>query len=181
MTNKLIIGVGGAGTNIAHFLVESLNDNSELLLINSDKASLDKHSTLNRIFLDLTLSSETTKPKKITDIVSSVKGEILRYTHNKAHLVIVVGLGGETGSYSASSIVNIVNNDLNNVILIAVLPFHFESSRRHLAEQELSKLTSLSNIKIISFDNELLMNNKKMGLTEAFEKANKAILSTILN
>ncbi|HIF5802249.1 TPA: hypothetical protein ACX3E3_004089 [Vibrio parahaemolyticus] len=73
MTETLIIGVSGAGTNISQYLVEKLPENTALLLINSDRTSLDKHSTTNSVYLDLTLSSETTIPRKLADTVNRKK------------------------------------------------------------------------------------------------------------
>ena len=59
MTKTLVIGVSAAGTNIGQFLIENMPNSTELLLINSDRKSLDKHSATNSVYLDLALSSET--------------------------------------------------------------------------------------------------------------------------
>ncbi|MGR5235530.1 hypothetical protein [Vibrio alfacsensis] len=179
MTETLIIGVSGAGTNIGQYLVENLPDNTALLLINSDRASLDNHSTTNSVCLDLTLSSETTIQRKLADTVNRMKNEILSYTHEKKNVFIVVGLGGNTGTNSISSITNLANISSKNVTLVAVLPFRFESSRRHLAEQKLTMLKNSLSLNIIEFDNDSVM-KRGMSLTEGFHKANETILSNIL-
>lgn len=180
MKKTLIVGVGGAGTNIAHFLAENFNSSSELLLINSDKTSLDTHSMANLIFLDLTSSSETKKSKKFIDAIEDMKDDISKYTHDKEHILLAVGLGGDTGTYSVSAITKILRNSLKKVTLVVILPFHFETSRRRLAEEKFSKITNISGINLIAFDNQSLMSDKKTSLVEAFNKANATLLSQFI-
>lgn len=179
MTKTLIIGIGGAGTNISQFLVENLNGSYEWLLINSDKKSLAKHPTTNSIFLDLALSAKPTIPKKFADAVQGMKSEISSHIQGKEQVVIVAGLGGESGTYSMPSIAQLAGMHSDNFTLICVLPFKFEESRRRLAEQELTTLKSTFPNQVVEFDNHSIM-DKKLSLTEAFQQANDTIL-TLLN
>ncbi|KAB2824306.1 hypothetical protein [Aliivibrio finisterrensis] len=179
MTKTLIIGVSGAGTNISQYLVEKMPDSPELLLINSDSKSLDKHLATNRVYLDLALSSETKRDLRLTDTVERMKNEILSYTYEKTNIIVVVGLGGNTGTNSIFAITNLTNMSSKNVTLVAVLPFRFESSRRRLAEQKLTMLKNSLSLNMIEFDNDSVM-NRDVSLTEGFQKANEIILSNIL-
>lgn len=178
MTKILIIGVGGAGTNISQFLIEHLRDSAELLLINSDMKSLNKHSTTDSVFLDLTLSLAPTLPQKFTDAVQRMKNEIFTHVQGKTHIVVVTGLGGDTGTYSIPAIAHLMSDYPEKMTVFTVLPFRFEESRRRLAEQELTTLKSTFGNQIIEFDNDSVM-DRGLSLTEAFHKANVSMLNNI--
>jgi cell division protein FtsZ len=178
MTPKLIIGIGGAGANISQFLTENLHGTSELLLINTDKGSLDKSSTANCVLLVLSLSSATKKSDKLIDTIGCVENEILKYAHDKSDVVITVGLGGCTGTYAFSSIANLLKKHSKKVTLVAVFPFSFEGERRRLAEEEFAAFKDSTNINVITFDNDSMARN--LSVTDGFRKANEAILASLM-
>lgn len=179
MVKKLIIGIGGAGANISQFIVENLNEMSELLLINTDKSSLDRHSTTNRILLDLTLSSDAKKSEKIANAASCVESELLKYSHDKSDIVIIAGLGGYTGTYAFPSIANLLRNNGKNVTLVVVFPFSFEGSRRRLAEEAFGAFKNSTTINTITFDNDSVM-ARNLSLNDVFRKANDAIITHVI-
>lgn len=145
--NILILGLGGGGSNIINTIFKDSKNPSlrsaRYTYADTDVLSLQIFkNNFGKAFETLTLDSE--EEEFPSDVLEGVE-----------RLFIVVGLGGKTGSYFASKVLQ-KTKDMNiQVSVFATLPFEFEYKRDFalgIAEQ----LREISPNDIYIFDNESL-------------------------
>lgn len=170
MTKTLILGIGGAGCNMAeavkrnataHHLTECAH-----LFADSDIKRLSEFD--GKGFETLTLQRDSdTFPK-----------DILKDVNN---LYIIVGLGGTTGSKFAEIAAKSANSTgVANVSLIVTLPFGFEGAKK--MDSALKALDSLSELQITVLKNEDLINRyPDLNFINAFEYSDNEVVKAMVS
>lgn len=99
-------------------------------------------------------------------------------------LIIIVGLGGQTGTkFVELAAIAAKDSGIDNVIVIATIPFVFEGDNRlQYAVSAAQRLSAINGLKLSVFNNEELMTKyPDLNFFNAFETADKEILNAITN
>jgi cell division protein FtsZ len=139
-----VLGIGGAGTHAVDRLNRDGLSGVELLVANTDARALNAAYTSERISLGQALTrglgaggdpelGRTAALESIAAVGERLSGASL--------VVLMVGLGGGTGSGAAPCIAQIARAQGAHVAVFATLPFSFEGRRRR--EQALAALDAV--------------------------------------
>ena len=158
-----IIGVGGAGTNAVDGL--RLDDLGEvgavqLAAINTDAQALANSPIPERLVIGRTVTRGLGAGGEV-DIgraaAEADRAEIARLVGQMDLVILIVGLGGGTGSAAAAVVAEVAAKTDALVLAFATSPFSFEGSRRkRIAEQSLGKLRQLVH-GLIPLPNDVLL------------------------
>lgn len=128
MDDIIVIGVGGAGCSMAEHFQTLLG--CPAIAINTDKTSLAK-SPLSRHLLigrDTFQKVGLANPVRGRAAAEESAKEIRQMLEGIRLLILTAGLGGVTGSGATPAIATIAMECGIKVIIVATLPFEFESS-----------------------------------------------------
>lgn len=172
-----IVGLGGAGVNILHIFGGSSAENVHLYALSPDERLGRDCGNVNFIQLgegqnhgmgtggdpELGRSAIFHSSKRIELILSNIRA-----------LVLVVGLGGGTGSGAAPLLAEMAKKAGVYLVTVAVMPFSFEGKRRRQqAEKAFRAVEELSDI-TLCFENDYMESlfAGETGAQAVFEKAN---------
>lgn len=158
-----IIGVGGAGTNAVDALkLDDLGENGqvEFAAINTDAQALAHSRIAEKLVIGRSVTrglgtgGEVEIGKKAAeadrDAMAAFLGEM-------DLIILVVGLGGGTGSTAANVVAEVAAKTQALVLAFATLPFSFEGSGRKLtAEESIGELRQLVH-GLIPLPNDVLL------------------------
>ncbi|QQG35067.1 MAG: hypothetical protein HYS16_00530 [Deltaproteobacteria bacterium] len=176
-----ILGIGGGGIKALKAIIKNGDiQNVTFFAIDEDlKSNLEKVKLKavirNVIYLQSNLQSE----RKI-----SMENflEIEKSLIDIDVLFLIVGLGGATGSWVSSIVVEIANKQGILTICIATIPFLFEGERQEKAKTILKILRGVVDTLIpIQSDNLLEMSDSRISIIAAFETINQVILNMVTN
>ncbi len=161
----LIIGVGGAGSEIATNINQQFD--SECLLISTHDKDLNK---------DVSRSVKITTDQIINPSINTIKSSTYR-ANNKIKdiiigyktIIIVANLSGKNGNGIAPTISQICRNENKNLISLIIMPFKFEKSRLFISSISLKHLKRDSDCMIIFDNNALLDSNPNLTKSECHE------------
>jgi cell division protein FtsZ len=174
-----VVGIGGAGSNIINRLKEHV-DQVETVAVNTDAQHLydvdaDKKILIGR---DITRGLGALYPEvgaraaenSSNDIDSALDGDVI---------ILVVGLGGGTGTGAAPIISRIARNKAIS-LAIAIKPFAMEgSSRLKTAEDGLVELKeSLGSV--IVLENDALMKFSDLNMNEVMLEIPKKLVANVV-
>lgn len=173
MTETLIIGIGGGGTNIAHEMARTLK--CRMVSVNThDHPELDP--SIERILV----GQKTCKghpaftPARGRRAAQESWEVLATLVSSRARVVLVAGLGGGTGTGATLELARIARERDVDVVCAVTLPFSFETERRDRAAEALRELTN-DGFTVLLEDNakaqEILENGNK-GLTTLLETVN---------
>lgn len=158
-----IVGVGGAGTNAVNGLrLDDLGDGGKVQLaaINTDVQALanspiDEKLVIGRsVTRGLGAGGEVKIGKKAAE---ADRNAIARLIGDMDLIILVVGLGGGTGSAAANVVAEVAAKTQAIVLAFATLPFSFEGSRRkRIAEDSIGELRQIVH-GLIPLPNDLLL------------------------
>ncbi|MGR5320550.1 hypothetical protein [Vibrio sp. DNB22_19_1] len=179
MSNDLLVGIGGAGLNVVSFIKDNYACFTTLGL-NTD------FSANNEKYLDIKIDLSNEKPSETKSVDAIIKNyernkeQVIDILNDYESIVFIVGLGGIVGTNIIFKLVELAQIMNKSITVFAIIPFNFEGKRRSLALDKLSTINVQSDVKVLVFDNQGLMeNSRKMPITEAFETINKDILTKI--
>ena len=184
-----IIGLGGAGCNIATYLYKkgfkatySCLSNAErtdlppkFLFIEHHLFSKEKRNLLN--FMQIKWDEEGTKP----DLDTTIPNPIEKILNKNARFILLVGLGHLTGSYLVKQFTDFLKDNKKEFAVVCTTPFSFEHETTHelsnRIKEELEKLTNF-----YCFSNENIQEKYgNMGMSKAFEKGNEEVWNICQN
>jgi len=155
-----VIGLGGAGTNVVDSL--KLNDLSDVRLaaVNTDTQALNQSLVGEKLLIgrSLTRGLGTGGEVEIGRAAAEAdRDAIERLVADTDLVILVVGLGGGTGSAVAPIIAQIAAKTDALVLAFVTLPFSFEGARRKkVAEESIGELRTLVH-GLIPLPNDVLL------------------------
>lgn len=155
-----IIGVGGAGTNAVDGLkLDDLGD-VRLAAINTDAQALANSPIAEKLVIGRSITRGLSAGGEV-DIgrkaAEADRDAIARLIADMDLIVLVVGLGGGTGSAAAPVIAEVAAKTDALVLAFATLPFSFEGARRQrIAEESLGELRKMVH-GLIPLPNDMLL------------------------
>ncbi|MGB0257099.1 MAG: cell division protein FtsZ, partial [Coraliomargarita sp.] len=155
-----IIGLGGAGTNAVDGLkLDDLGD-VRLAAINTDAQALGNSPIAEKLVIGRSVTrglgagGELEIGKKAAE---SDRDAMARLIADMDLIILIVGLGGGTGSAIAPVIAELAAKTDAVVLAFATLPFTFEGARRkRIAEESLGELRGLVH-GLIPLPNDMLL------------------------
>ena len=175
-----VVGVGGGGNNAVNRMVDSGLRGVEFISLNTDKQALLASKATTKIQIGDKLTKglgaggipeigEKAANESIDDIAQVIKGADMVF--------ITAGMGGGTGT-GAAPIVATVAKEMG-VLTVAVItkPFTFEGIKRMKnAEKGIINLKeAVDTLLVIPNDKLIMLDDKKISLIEAFNKADDVL------
>ncbi len=164
--NKVtVLGLGGAGGKIVHYLQEKGADYN-LLYVDDDEQCI-MESTVN------TIRVADCKGNDIETLVSAIG--------NSEKLIVVTGLGGNFGVIAVPMVAYIAEEMELDIDFILSYPAKFEGKRRKDNADLVVELLSQSNINLTIYEFDKLINNldRKISLNDMFNIMNEVIYQEI--
>jgi cell division protein FtsZ len=179
-----VLGIGGAGTHAVDRLNRDGLSGVELLVANTDARALSAAYTSERISLGQSLTRglgaggdpELGRTAALESI--AVVGERLS---GASLVVLMVGLGGGTGSGAAPCIAQIARAQGAHVAVFATLPFSFEGRRRREQALEALDALRLEADLVICFENDRMSNvaDPASGIEDAFQSVDSLLAQSV--
>ncbi|MGB9674714.1 MAG: cell division protein FtsZ, partial [Nanopusillaceae archaeon] len=175
-----IIGVGGAGSNMADWLYKMNIKGAEVIAANTDYAHLKMVKAHKKILLgkDVTRGlGAGGLPAKGTEAARASQGDLRKLLEGADMVWILLGLGGGTGTGGAPVVAQIAKEaGVPLVVAVATLPFVSEGIvRREKAEEGLMQLRKYADNIILIDNNKILQYAGNLPLQQAFGYANNLI------
>jgi cell division protein FtsZ len=175
-----IIGVGGAGSNMADWLYKMDIKGAEVIAANTDYAHLKTVKAHKKILL----GKDVTKglgagglPSKGAEAARASQSDLKKLLEGADMVWILLGLGGGTGTGGAPIVAQIAKEaGVPLVVAVATLPFASEGIvRREKAEEGLAQLRKYADNVILIDNNKILQYAGNLPVTQAFGYANNII------
>ncbi len=177
MRKTLVMGLGGAGMNIASRVKQELG--CDILAVNTNAQTLASSPFDQR--LQIGISCCEGKPAKSVhrgQLAAEESLEDLRYSIRGAdRLILLTGLGGGTATGASPVIVDLALEMGIEVILVATLPFEFEKPQRAAAQEALAQLEK-KNVQLILHDHAKALQPGK-ALLDYYNKASADIAADV--
>jgi cell division protein FtsZ len=155
-----ILGVGGAGTNAVDGLkLDNLGD-VRLAAINTDAQALNQSPIAEKLVIGRSVTRGLGAGGEVEigkAAAESDRDAIARMIGDVDLIILVVGLGGGTGSAAACVVAEVAAETDALVLAFATLPFSFEGARRkRIAEESIGELRQLVH-GLIPLPNDVLL------------------------
>lgn len=173
----VIVGLGGAGANILQRFRGSSAENVRLCIMSLDERLGREAGNVEFIQLGAGLNhglGSGGDPEVGRLAVEESREEIAGLLENARLLVMVVGLGGGTGSGVAPLLAEMASKAGVFLVSVLVMPFSFEGRRRReQADRALEKISSVSDL-VFCFENDYMEDlfRTRNGAMAVFEEAN---------
>lgn len=173
----VIVGLGGAGANILQRFRGSSAENVRLCIMSLDERLGREAGNVEFIQLGAGLNhglGSGGDPEVGRLAVEESREEIAGLLENARLLVMVVGLGGGTGSGVAPLLAEMASKAGVFLVSVLVMPFAFEGRRRReQADRALEKISSVSDL-VFCFENDYMEDlfRTRNGAMAVFEEAN---------
>jgi cell division protein FtsZ len=172
--NMKIIGVGGAGVNILNQLIQSNKIQADFVAVNIDPKSLRRSKAKTKLNLDpryRLAGGHSSTPERVYQSAWGSADALYALIDNARGVLILAGLGGDTGTGAAPVVAQIAREAGAAVVSLVTLPFRHEGPVRHMrAQVGLGVLQTQSDL-VFKFPNEevnLLSDLEDLDLHEAF-------------
>lgn len=174
-----IIGVGGAGLHAVEHLARHHAEPAPLAVIHTDARLLGQSHLEDRLLLGshLTRGMKAGDPDVGRAIAEGETERIGEFCGGLDLLVILAGLGGNTGSGVAPVLARVARESGALVLAIVSLPFAFEGRRRAVQAQIALRQMRTAADAVIVLPNEKVAGliDEKASLTDALGKANELL------
>jgi len=180
--NIKVIGVGGAGNNMASWLYKKGIKGAEIIVCNTDQ----QHLNISEADVKFLIGRNVTKglgcggfPAKGTEAAQEAVNEIKEVLKGTDMIFVCAGMGGGTGTGAAPFIANIAKDTGSIVIGTVTMPFKIERARIDKAEFGLQQLRQVSDTVIVIDNNRLVNIAGNLPIQQAFSVANELIATMI--
>ncbi|MDR0198489.1 MAG: hypothetical protein LBI08_01930 [Methanomassiliicoccaceae archaeon] len=176
----LVIGCGGGGCNMVNRLGKI--SAVDILTVNTDRKGLVRSRSNRRILLGDGSGGGCEGDTEMGETLARDASDVIA-ENIKRHLniVLMVGLGGGTGTGSARVIAEIAKQNGSRVIIMATLPMSFEAERRKIAADALDAVRERSDILFIIDGNRLAELDPALGAREAFSLLDQMMCESFLS
>ncbi len=182
----LIIGLGGAGTNIINSVSKHGLKNADTLAISADVRALSSCNVKSKVQMGTKFRRGLAcggDPELGLKAAQESEAEIRGKIAGKKIVFLCVGLGGGSGSGASPLITRIAREENAFVVVFATMPFSFEGSRRrYQADNAMNELAAIASA-LVTFDNGRMAElvSPTDSVHAAFTASNKLISSSILS
>lgn len=177
-----VIGTGGAGNNMVHWLYHKGISGAEIIAVNTDTQHLDSRDADVKILIGKELTRGLGAggyPEVGENAARESANEIKDVLRGTDMLFLCAGMGGGTGTGSAPVIANIAK-DLGAIVIGTVtMPFKIERARIEKAEFGLSQLRQVCDTVIVIDNNRLVELAGNLPVEKAFAVANELVSTMI--
>lgn len=182
----LVMGVGGAGSNMVHRMAQTWRQGPAVLAVNTDAQALAACDGVRTLAIGaqaargMGASGDPTGGRLAAEESLSALQEAMVGTDL---LILVTGLGGGTGTGAAPVIAKAARAMGATILVFATMPFPFEGDRRRRqADEGLRALQRLVDA-VICLPNDRLMQgvDAQAGLEEAFRQSDAMLATGIHN
>lgn len=177
-----VIGVGGAGNNMASWLHKKGVKGAEVILANTDQVQLNARSGDKKILMGKELTRGLGAggfPEKGKQAAEESAKEIKELLRGADLVFVCAGLGGGTGTGGAPVVAKIAK-DLGAIVISTVtMPFKTERKRVENAELGLQELRESSDTVIVIDNNRLVNLAGTLPIDQAFNVANEVVATMI--
>lgn len=169
----MILAIGNAGGNI----VEAISRDSKL----------SEHNNVQYVFADCNdddLKRREAVGVKIVLLDSCSDSFPADVFKDVSRLIIIVGLGGQTGTkFVELAAIAAKDAGVKDIKVVATIPFRFEGDNKlKYATSSAQRLSAISGLQLSVFNNEELMTKySDLNFFNAFEAADKEISDIIAN
>ena len=181
-----VIGVGGGGGNLIASLCHAGIQGVNIIACNSEDQPLRQNPAPTKWYFP---NPEAEKTGQKGPFDTSLYAPVIRRRLPKESkvIVVIVGLGGFTGSFLAPTIARVAHEayaDLPEeerplVVGLATMPFTFEGTKRcQIAQQGLQELKEHTDA-IMVINNDQLRKKGMPGIAMGFKMADEMMLSTV--
>lgn len=182
--NVKVLGIGGAGGHAVDRLNRDGVVDLSLLVANTDVRALSGNLTTDRVVLGQSLTrglGAGGDPELGRAAALESIGQVGEKLAGASLVVLLVGLGGGTGSGAAPCIAQLARAQGSHVAVFATLPFSFEGRRRR--DQALEALDSLrdhSNL-VVCFENDRMsaVADPASGVEDAFASVDSLLAQAV--
>jgi cell division protein FtsZ len=182
-TRISIVGAGGAGCKVIDRLAAAPDEGTTLIAVNTDARSLEG----SRAMVKLQIGSARTQglgcggDPATGRLAAEEDIEMIRSLFPNVDLVLlVVGLGGGTGTGASPILLNAARDAGAMTLCFATLPFRFEGGRRRAeADQAVSELRTLADALILVPNDRLSESVGEAQVAKAFDKADEVLCAGI--
>ncbi len=180
--NIKVIGVGGAGNNMASWLYKKGIRGAEVLVCNTDKQHIDI-SEADRKFL---IGRDVTRglgcggyPQKGAEAAQESMLQIKETLRGSDMIFVCAGMGGGTGTGAAPVVASVAKEMGAIVIGTVTMPFNIERARIDKAEFGLQQLRQVSDTVVVIDNNRLVQIAGNLPVQQAFAVANELVATMI--
>ncbi len=173
-----VIGVGGAGSNMVHWLYKKGVEGAEVIAANTDA----KHLQIIEAHKKILMGPNTRKglgaggyPEAGAEAAKESIAELKEALKGADMVFICAGMGGGTGTGAAPIVAEIAKQQGSIVIGVVTMPFKMEGARQEKAEMGLANLRRFCHTVIVIDNNRLLDLAGNLPLQKAFNLANEII------
>ena len=179
-----VVGLGGGGSNAVTRMVRDGVDGVELIAMNTDAQSLATTEAPTRIQLGekLVRGLGAGGDHHVGQKAAEECRDEIREVINGAEMVFVTaGMGGGTGTGSASVVAEVAKQTGALVIAVVTKPFAFEGAHRmHTAEEGIQALMPMvDTLIIIPNDRLFTLCDQKTGVDAAFRLADEVLANGV--
>ncbi len=180
MRKTLVIGLGGAGMNIASHVKKQIG--CDILAVNTNAETLSNSPFDQRLQIGpSSCQGKAAKSVLRGQLAAEESLEDIKYSIRGAdRLILLTGLGGGTATGASLVIIEQALEMGMEVILVATLPFEFEGPQRAAAMEALPKLEKM-NIQLVLHDHSKALKEGGAGkaLTQYYDQASAKIAEDV--
>ncbi len=181
----LVMGVGSSGAR-AVAAMSALNPDIDAAAVDTDAAVLDALGMSNTIHVGATVTKSFSSGGDVElgrQSIEKDSSNIRKQLSSVNLLVIVVGLGGGTGSGAVPVITRIAREAGALVLTMAGIPFKFEGPKIARTADEALKRLRASSDAIIRIENERLVDRSEADLPaeQAFARSHQVMMDGIFS
>lgn len=173
-----VVGCGGAGQNMVDWLYSKGVDGAEIIAINTDLQDLKLKNADKKILV----GKEVTRglgaggdPRKGEEAAKESIAEIKEALTGSDMVFVCAGMGGGTGTGTASIVAKVAKDMGAIVIGVTTMPFSIERARIDKAEYGLQKLRNVTDTVVVIDNNRLVKIAGNLPVKQAFAVANELV------
>lgn len=179
-----VVGIGSAGINVVDFLIANKVEGVEYVAIGTDMKSLKQSHATDKTYLD---KDEICRPEFGKDLEKAhqaalgKKEEIKRVLNGSRLVMVILGLGGMTGTAIGPVIAECAKELGAFTVVVAILPFTFEGRvRARRARKGLLLLSENAHgVFGISNDNIRKSMSSEATLVEILDKTKEFVMHSV--
>jgi cell division protein FtsZ len=181
MDDVLVVGVGGAGCDIASRVHERIG--GRILAINTDSEALKNSVIADKLLIGSPQPGVVSRmgPEVIMRSMEASLEKLRLHLEGTRLLILLAGFGGDTGTGAVPVIANMALSQGIELYTAITLPFDYETHQRKKALAGLSELEKIG-IPVFVYDHQSTMvcvNGKDLSLIDVLNVAGESIAENV--